>query len=233
VKGEKFKDKSSHFKSYWYAFSMSVTTNLLPKPLTQLGPHDPAFQQTELQHLKRLADAGLTVAPILVVPASLEEYFYRLNNLPAQLTTIFAKINLKNPDEDEVEDAVPQAQALFKRHYLLDEVIDIFYEQLEFLPERVTVRRAGETGKTILKGRPALMALKEVWMDDWSFETVLERVERTKTIGLEARPTLISAESTGQANPSLLNQVKNVLGQEVEAEVSEAVGITRIAKAEG
>jgi hypothetical protein len=207
---------------------MSATTNLLPKPLSQLDARDPALQEIEVQHLKRLADAGITIAPLLIVPASLEEYFYRLNNLPAQLSTVFAKVNLKNPDEDDLEDAVPQAQALFKRHYLLDEVIDMFYEGLEFLPECVTVRRAGTKGKTVLKGRPALMALKEVWMDDWSFETVLERTERTKTIGLEARPTLIGAESTGQASSNLSNQVKNVLGQDVEIEVNGQLGITRV-----
>lgn len=207
---------------------MSATTNLLPRPLTQLEARDPTLQETELQHLKRLADAGIMVAPLLVVPASLEEYFYRLNNLPTQLSTVFAKVNLKNPDEDDIEDAVPQAQALFKHHYLLDEVIDMFYEQLEFLPERVTVRRAGQDGKTVLKGRPALMALKEIWMDDWSFETVLERIERTKTIGLEARPTLLCAESTGKADSSLLNQVKNVLGQDVEIEVNGQLGVTRV-----
>jgi hypothetical protein len=206
---------------------MSVTTNLL-KPLNQLATQDPALQEAELQHLKHLSNAGLIVAPVLVVAAGLEEYFYRLNNLPAQLNQIFAKINLKNPDEDDVEDAVPQAQALFKRHYLLDEVIDMFYEQLEFLPERVTVRRAGKEGKTVTKGRPALMALKEVWMNDWSFETVLERIERTKMIGLEARATLIGAESTAPADPSLLNQVKNVLGEDVEVEVSGQLGITRV-----
>jgi hypothetical protein len=207
---------------------MSSTTNLLPKPLEQLEARDPALQETEIQQLKRLADTGIKVAPLLVVPASLEEYFYRFNNLPTQLSTVFAKVNLKNPDEDDVEDAVPQAQALFKRHYLLDEVIDMFYEGLTFLPERVTVRRAGQDGKTVLKGRPALMALKEVWMDDWSFETVLERIERTRTIGLEARPTLLCAESTGQADLNLLNQVKNVLGQDVEVEVSGLLGITQI-----
>jgi hypothetical protein len=201
--------------------------------MSQLEARDPALQETEVQYLKRLSDASVRVAPLLVVPASLEEYFYRLNNLPAQLNTIFAKINLKNPDEDDVEDAVPQAQALFKRHYLLDETIDMFYEQLEFLPERVTVRRAGQEGKTVLKGRPALMALKEVWMEDWSFETVLERIERTKGIGLEARPTLIGTESTGKADPNVLNQVKNVLGQEVELEVNVSLGITSVRKLTG
>jgi hypothetical protein len=207
---------------------MSLATNLLPKLLSQLIPSDPSLQETEVQQLKDLTDAGLTIAPLLVVPASLEEYFYRLNNLPAQLNTVFAKINPKNPDEDDIEDAVPQAQALFKRHYLLDEVIDMFYEQLNFLPERVTVRRAGQEGKTVLKGRPALITLKDIWMDDWSFEAVLDRLERTQTIGLEARVTLLGAESTGQADLSLLNQVKTVLEQAVEVEINERLGITRV-----
>jgi hypothetical protein len=216
----------------WYAFSMSSqlsnTANLLPKALSLLASNDPSLQQKELQDLKRLSDTGLKVAPILVVPAGLEEYFYRLNNLPAQLSTIFAKIKPKNPDEDNVEDAAPLAQALLKRHYLLDEIIDMFYEQLEFLPERVTVRRAGSDGKTVSKGRPALMALKDLWTDDWSFEAVLERLERSQTIGLEARPTLITAESTGPATNSVLSQAKSILGRAVELEINEALGITKV-----
>ncbi len=211
-----------------YAFSMSSANNLLPKALSQLAPTDPAFQEKEIHDLKRLADTGLDVAPILVVPASLEEHFYRLNNLPAQLSTIFAKIKPKNPDEDDLEDAVPQAQALLKRHYLLDEVIDMFYEGLEFLPERVTVRRSGSEGKTVTKGRPTLMALKDIWTEDWSFEAVLERLERHQTIGLEARATLITAKSTGKAGSEVLKQAKNVLGREVELAVNEVLGITKI-----
>jgi hypothetical protein len=207
---------------------MSTQTNLLPRALTLLSATDPSLQEKELQDLKRLAEAGLTVAPILVVPASLEEYFYRLNNLPAQLSSIFAKVKPKNPDEDDVEDAVPQAQALLKRHYLLDEVIDIFYEGLGFLPQRVAVRRAGGEGKTVNKGRPALMALKDIWSEDWSFEAVLERLERTQNIGLEARPTLITAESTGKANGNILSQARHVLGREVELEICNNLGITRV-----
>jgi hypothetical protein len=203
------------------------TTNLLPKALSLLSLGDPGLQE-ELRDLKRLADAGLIVAPILVVPAGFEEHFYRLNNLPAQLTAIFAKVKPKNPDEDAVEDAVPHAQALLKRHYLLDEIIDMFYEQLEFLSERVTVRRAGGAGKTVRKGRPTLMALKDLWTDDWSFEAVLERLERTQTIGLEAKPTLITAETTGQASGAVLSQAKSILGREVRLEVNDVLGITRI-----
>jgi hypothetical protein len=206
----------------------TTAPNLLPKALSLLAAHDPGLQEKEVQDLKKLHDAGLMVAPILVVPASLEEHFYRLNNLPAQLRAIFAKIKPKNPDEDDVEDAVPQAQALLKRHYLLDEIIDMFYEQLEFLPERVTVRRAGSEGKTVTKGRPTLMALKDLWVHDWSFEAVLERLERSQTIGLEARPTLITAESTGAASNSLLNQAKSVLGRAVELETNEILGITKV-----
>jgi hypothetical protein len=207
---------------------LSSQTTLLPKALSLLSTHDPSLQERELQDLKRLAEAGLMIAPILVVPAGLEEHFYRLNNLPAQLSSIFAKIKPKNPDEDDVEDAVPHAQALLKRHYLLDEMIDMFYEQLEFLPERVTVRRAGQEGKTVTKGRPTLMALKDLWTDDWSFEVVLKRLERTQTIGLEARAALITAESTGQASNAVLSQAKSILGREVGLEVNDVLGITKI-----
>jgi hypothetical protein len=211
---------------------MSNAVTLLPVALSQLPPHNPSLQEPEIRDLKRLMDAGLAVAPILVVPASLEEHFYRLNNLPTQLATIFAKVNPKNPDEDAVEDAVPLAQALLKRHYLLDEVIDMFYEGLEFLPERVNVRRAeGNSrgnGKTVLKGRPTLIALKDTWSEDWGFEAVLERLERTRTIGLEARSTLITAEGTGKASSSVLGQAKSILGREVGLEVNTHLGITKI-----
>ncbi len=219
---------TSSLTPHCYASPMSTAINLLPKALSQLSASDPSLQEEELHSLKRLADAGLAVAPILVVPASLEEHFYRLNNLPTQLSTIFAKVKPKNPDEDVIEDAVPKAQALLKRHYLLDEMIDMFYDGLEFLPERVTVRRPGEHGKTVTKGRPTLIALKDIWSEDWRFEAVLERLERTQNIGLEARPTIISAESTGKASSNVLSQAKSILGREVELEVNEPLGISKV-----
>ncbi len=85
--------------------------SLLPQPLESLSFHDPNLQEAELKALKTLEQAGLTVAPLLLVPAALEEHFYHLNNLPSQLSTLFQGINLKRPDEDDLEDLAQRPKA--------------------------------------------------------------------------------------------------------------------------
>lgn len=145
----------------------------------------------ELVALQTLQQAGITVAPIIIVPPIVEEQFYRLNNLPAQLAELFASVDPKDPDEDDVEDAAPEALTLLKSHYLLDETIDLFYSVLAGQPGRVQVRRCGSSGYSATRGRPALMKVKQLWTDDWTFKAVMARLTATQLLGLEAHPVLI------------------------------------------
>jgi len=113
----------------------------------------------ELGALLQLAAAGFRVAPIRVVPAAAEETFYRLNNLPAQLSALFAGLDLTDPDEDDLEERAPAAARLVRSHFLLDEFVDLFYTGLAGLPTRLRVRRphapgAAATGRVVTRGRP-------------------------------------------------------------------------------
>jgi hypothetical protein len=203
-----------------------TTSPLIPKALEQISLNDPDLQALELTALKKLHAGGLPISPILIVPAALEEHFYRLNNLPEQLSKLFSKVNLKRPDEDHLEDLAPQAQSLIKRHYFLDEIIDMLYLALTPLPNQVTVRRPQENGIIALKGRPTLMALKNIWVQNWSFENLLERIEKNSSIAITERPVIIQATG-GVISESKSKEASQLLGQKVTIETCE-LGMTRV-----
>ena len=200
--------------------------SLLPKPLESLAPNSPDLQEPELKSLKTLEQAGLTLAPNLIIPASLEEHFYHLNNLPHQLNKLFEKINLKRPDEDDLEDISKEAQSIIKRHYFLDEIIDMLYTTLQPMPEQVVLRRSGQEGIQTLKGRPSLIALKEVWTKSWDFEVLLGRLEKTAKIAITERPVIIQSAYGKPAEP-FSRQASQILGRDVVVEATPQ-GITRI-----
>ena len=206
-------------------FSSVSTAPYHPYPLL----NKPAEGSGEPSALTKLAENGFRLAPIVVVPAALEEHFYRLNNLPAQLAVIFKDVDLGDPDEDDVEDAVPAAQALLKKHYLLDEVIDAFYGAVQSLPSKLELRRADtQQGYKALRGRPTLMKLKQLWTDDWDFEAVLSRLESQQTFGLEARPTLIHTADDKPATTERSQAASERLGRSVTLWEHPEFGVTRV-----
>jgi hypothetical protein len=200
--------------------------SLLPTSLEDIDTRNPDLQSLELSRLKTLYDAGLLVAPMRVVPGALEEHFYRLNNLPEQLGKLFKGVNLKRPDEDDLEDLAPQAQALIKRHFILDEIIDMIYSSIAALPQHLVIRRPGQQGLTALNGRPTLIAIKDIWMQTWSFENLQERLDKTPTIAIAEQPVIIQS-SGSSASPTLSQQASQILGQKVTVEALET-GITRV-----
>ena len=205
-------------------FSMTSLQQVTPAFLDTSTPaHDP-----ELQALITLKQAGLRVAPVLIAPAEMEERFYRLNNLPEQLNALFKHLDLRDPDEDDIEELAPRAIALLKTHYLLDETIDLFYESLTPLPSRVRVRRPGEDGVSVLKGRPALIALKQLWADAWTFEALMTRLTRETSIALEARPVLIHSDNLVVASVTHNEQASRLLGRPVSLRQDDALGISRV-----
>jgi len=175
----------------------------------------------ELGALHRLARTGVKVAPSRLVLADAEATFYRLNNLPAQLRELFADLDLTDPDEDDLEERAPEAQQLLRTHFLLDEFVDLFYAALEGLPSRLRVRRTDElgaaeaAGRVVNRGRPALLALKETWTDDWSFEALWVRVRATGSVALPARPMLISAAQLCDAGDDKAAHASALLGRPV------------------
>ncbi len=184
----------------------------------------------ELEQLKRLEQSGFVLAPSLIIPASIEENFYRLNNLPEQLALIFKDVNKENPDEDDIEELEPQALALFKRHFLLDEFIDLFYTALEPLDSKLIIRRSGSDQATVAnKGRPSLIALKNLWASSWTFDAILERLEKTQTIAVEASHILIQAKNDG---PPLHHEAASeIFKQKVSVKMDSLDRITQIVKA--
>jgi len=184
----------------------------------------------EISSLQRLADEALELAPMRIVPASAEDAFYRLNNLPDQLSSLFARVDASFPDEDDIEELAPQAQQLLKRHYLLDEFIDQFYGALEDLPSALRVRRCETEGQRVIKGRPALIALKDIWTNEWSFDTLMNRLERTKSIALNAAPVIIGAADEALASPEVQERVQTILGTQVSVWTHNELGITRLSR---
>ncbi len=195
----------------------------------------------ELAALAALARAGVPLAPMVVVPAAAEERFYRLNNLPARLLEIFADVDAADPDEDDVEEAAPEAVALVRQHYLLDEFIDAFYESVAALPDRVRVRRSAHTGtegapaggaedgEVAARGRPALLALKHAFQWDWGAAAVMRRIAASGSIALEARAVVLQPAEDRPAPEVLLRRAAEVLGRPVRLWVAEGGGVSRVA----
>lgn len=200
-----------------------------PLPLRQLPP-ELANAESEIADLSALASAGLPLAAIVVVPAAVEERFYRYNNLPEQLMQLFAAVDVDRPDEDDVEEASPAAQELVRQHYLMDETIDDFYAATAGLVGRVCVRRPGGTGLTTVAGRPALLAVKHLFRSDWSFDAVWDRLERRASVALDARPVLVHEAPAASAPAELVARAAEVLGYAVSLRTTSAgaiVGVER------
>ena len=177
--------------------------------------------------LKTLHLNGVPVAPVLVVPAGAEERFYRLNNLAPQLAALFHGVDPADPDEDDLEEFAPAALALFKTHFLLDEFIDLFYDVLTALPGSLQVRRPGQAGLKSVRGRPALVALKDTWAADWSFEALAERLGRTRALVPEPRPVLFSPAPERPAPQEQTERVRELLQRPVQVWTSD-LGISRL-----
>ncbi|WP_189072477.1 hypothetical protein [Deinococcus sedimenti] len=158
------------------------------------APHP--LPPAELAEVTRLLTVG---TPGVIVPPAFEEAFYRGGNLPEQLRRLFAPIRPARIDEDALEPLAVQAQALIRTSYLMDDAVQAFYRTLARanLPAGgvVRVRRAdgaqAEDAPLLPPGTAVLQAVKRVWAQDWTFDAVVDRLDRTGSIALEARSTLL------------------------------------------
>lgn len=172
--------------------------------------------------LMQLANAGFTLTPLRLVSAQTEARFYTLNNLPAKLRDLFKRVDPQDPDEDDLEELAPQARQLLRQHYLLDEVVDAFYEGIAGMPARLSLRRfntpdVSSPCRTAVRGRPALLALKAVWEDAWSEEEVCARLRQHRSFSLQPRPVLIAPGGAEADDGVLSARVSEVLGRKVRA----------------
>ena len=201
-----------------------------PQVLTKLEPQNAALQNPEIAALHNLHAAGMTVADIVIVPAAAEERFYRLNNLAEQLLELFAGVDPTDPDEDDIEERAPEAQKLIRSHYLLDEFIDLFYDRLRVLPSQVEVRQpvftvasvAAQSGTPATRGRPALLAVKTLWADAWSFDNLMARLEKEATLAPQAQPILITGVGWQAADADVNARASDILGYDAMVTVLES-----------
>ncbi|GAA0522540.1 hypothetical protein [Deinococcus depolymerans] len=159
----------------------------------------------------RLARHGVSG---LLVPATFEEAFYRQNNLPERLARLFTPIRPTRIDEDALEPLSAQAQALIRTSYLLDDAVQQFHgalraAALDHAP--LHARRPGtlhaepapyQPPGAHTSGTAALQAVKRLWARDWTFGAVLERLDTTGSVGLDARPTLLLPGPPGTPDPA-------------------------------
>jgi len=158
----------------------------------------------------RLATAPDAAAPGFVLGAQFEEDFYRTNNLPEQLRTLFHPINPNRIDEDALEVLCARAESLVRSSYLLDDAVQLFYRALA--STRLTqgtahVRRDAGAHTHVVTvtppGQQVLVAVKKLWAHDWTFDAVLERLDTTGSVALEARPILVFAGPPGTPDPAV------------------------------
>ncbi|GGR54579.1 hypothetical protein GCM10008959_15410 [Deinococcus seoulensis] len=164
----------------------------------------------------RLARHGVSG---LLIPATFEESFYRLNNLPERLSRLFSSIRPARIDEDALEPLTAQAQALIRTSYLLDDAAQQFHRALRAAAldhAPLHARRPGtlhaesaphQPPGTHASGTAALHAVKRLWATDWSFDAVLERLDSAGSVGLNARPTLLLPGPPGRNDPTRAAQL--------------------------
>lgn len=208
---------------------MSQALNRLPSSFASAA--DDEDGSPELSWLRRAEHLGMAVAPMAVVPVAVETEFYRLNALPRRIKALFRGVDLRDPDEEDLEDIAPAAAGLVREHALLDEVIESFYEAMVGLPHELEVRRAGSGGVMATRGRPALLALKRLWAADWTAEALTLRLA-AQDGGLtpSAAPVLVHGRS-GLADAGTSAAVSEALGRQLRAWTDPAGLLTRLSPA--
>lgn len=182
----------------------------------------------ELAAIARLQAAGFRWRG-LAVPATFEERFYRLNSLPHQLLALYKGLDPADPDEDILEEAEPDAVRLVGQHYLLEESVDLLYDSLAWSGP-TTVRRPGSHGEAVSGRRAVLLAIKRLYQRDWTADAVIERLARTATLGIDARPVLVTP-APERRDAETARRAGAALGEAVEAWVGPDGALVRLAPA--
>jgi hypothetical protein len=174
----------------------------------------------EAQDLGRLEPT--LVAPGFVWFTHGEEQFYLSNNLPEQLREVFKAFNPRRLDEDALEVACERAQKMVRESYLLEDFVAQSYMALKNVGIDGSLHVRREFSGTLETGqdrRGALLALKRVWAQDWAFDAVLERLDASGQIGVDARPSLIFAGPGATIDAERSSQVSKTLGRKIQARV--------------
>jgi len=209
------------------AWGMTVPAPRLHSGTLAQATQEEIAAEAELAAMARLVDADFACG-WLVVPAAFEERYYRFANLPTLLRSLFADLDPTDPDEDVVEEASEAAMRVFGQNFLLDEAIDAFYAGLETMPSRLAVRRPGSASKRVAqRGRPALLALKRVYQDDWSLGAVMDRLASSASLALDARPVLVH-DADERVDAAASARASELLGRSVTLSLDVHGAVTRI-----
>ncbi|GEM90103.1 hypothetical protein [Oceanithermus desulfurans] len=141
------------------------------KPLVPLAE---SREGGEVARLRARLAAGEDRPEAWVVPAWVEEEFYRLNNLQFQIERLFAGVWGVRVDEERLARAAAEAARLVRTSYLVSERGEAFVAALP--PGRFRLYRPGEVPQeTAASPQEALWALKRLWAARWSLDAVMER----------------------------------------------------------
>ena len=166
----------------------------------------------EVEQLRALQKAGLTVVPTLVL-VGLEAEFYRLANLAEQIRRAFEGVFGARLDEEKLERACAFAEKLLRESYMLPERAD---EIRAALPEGpLLVRYAGEPPFALEAGQQeTLWALKRLWASRWQLDAVLLR--QPELAPPEVASLVQSVENALTLDEALSAQAALVLEQRVQ-----------------
>jgi len=166
----------------------------------------------EVEQLRALQKAGLTVVPTLVL-VGLEAEFYRLANLAEQIRRAFVGVFGARLDEEKLERACAFAEKLLRESYMLPERAD---EIRAALPEGpLLVRYAGEPPFALEAGQQeTLWALKRLWASRWQLDAVLLR--QPELAPPEVASLVQSVENALTLDEALSAQATLVLEQRVQ-----------------
>jgi hypothetical protein len=164
---------------------------------------------------KRLGQHLELVPAAFVISPDVETGFYQQTNLPAQLSALFAPVRPGRIDEDALEPLCVQASRLILGSALLDDTVQQVYRALHnagLNVGAVHLRRPGERRAQQAQARSpgveVLHALKRLWADDWRFQAVLERLDDTGSVALEARPVLVIRGEAGRPDAGVAAQLQ-------------------------
>ncbi len=133
-----------------------------------------------------------------VFTARAEEQFYLTNNLPEQLGALFAGINPRRLDEDLLELQSKKAVKLLLDSYLLEDFIAQSYLAMKNAKleggQMILRRPESKLTEPASERRGALIALKRVWSNDWTFDALVKRLDAKGKVGIDARATYIFAK---------------------------------------
>lgn len=206
----------------------SCVRRALQFPSLTVAHLETAGAEGELAALAGLESDGRGLG-VLALPAAVEDSFYRYNNLPARLVRLYRGVDPLDPDEDQVEEAEAEAQALIDQSHLLDEVIDAIYQALAPLPTTLVMRRADDPpGSPLNDRRAVLLALKALFKRDWEVGSVIGRLAASFSIAVAARPVLVHAPAVDPAPVEVSAAASGHTGHSVKAWSDESGAIVRV-----